>query len=86
MRHPARMNWYCNSRQPNLFAAVASINHNNREIQGFEAKNKQPCGCEEAMKKCLNRETENDSFCCDFDETSIYEYDCECLRQKKSCF
>jgi hypothetical protein len=77
--------WYCNPSQLNMFMPGVSISQKIRE-ENSEIKNKQPCGCEEAMKKCLNRETQNDSFCCDFDETSIYEYDCECLRQKKSCF
>lgn len=86
MSYQVGENWYCNPSQLNMFMPGVFISQERSEVEEFEIKNKQPCGCEEAMKKCLNRENQNDSFCCDFDETSIYEYDCECLRQKKSCF
>lgn len=86
MRHQGRKNWYCKSCKPNMLTSGVTISQNFREDHGMEIKNKQSCGCKEAMKKCFNHDTENDTFSCDFDETSIYEYDCECLRQKKSCF
>ncbi len=86
MRYKDRENWYCYPRQPNMHTSGVSISQNFSEVRGMVSKKEQPCGCEEAMKKCINRDIENDTFCCDFDETSIYEYDCQCLRQKKSCF
>lgn len=85
MRHQVGKNRYYNPRGSNMLTSGVIISQNLKEGRG-NIKKEQPCGCEEAMKKCLNRDTDNDTFCCDFDETSIYEYDCECLQQKKSCF
>lgn len=86
MRHYISNYCYGNPRQKNQVTGVVSINQKIESKQGNEKEKEQPCPCEEVMKKCKSGNNENDSFICDFDETSIYEYDCECLRQKKSCF
>ena len=85
MRHCINNYCYGNPRQKNKISGIVSINQKSVNKQGKEQGKEQPCPCEEVMRKCKSSENGEDSFFCDFDETSIYEYDCECLRQKKSC-